>query len=157
MPERRDEPEPDGLGSLPDAALAPFRKQSQAEFEIEFFDSILARAPDYIDVLRSQGELLSRKGYHERALVVDRRLAKLLPQDGVVQYNLACSLARNTLADECLVALRRALEHGYDDFEYLDLDADFDVIRGDARFTAVVDEFRPKPTTKRRSRSRGKQ
>lgn len=157
MPERRDEPEPDGLGSLPDGALAPFRKQSQAEFEIEFFDSILARAPEYIDVLRSQGELLSRKGHHERALVIDRRLAKLLPQDGVVQYNLACSLARNELADECLVSLRRALERGYDDFEYLDLDADFDAIRADARFTALVDEFRPQPAAKRRSRSRGKQ
>jgi len=157
MPDHRDEPEPDGLGSLPDAVLAPFRKQSQAEFEIEFFDSILARNTDYIDVLRCQGELLSRKGYHERALVIDRRLAKLIPYDGVVHYNLACSLARNGLVDECLSSLRRALERGYDDFEYLDLDTDFEAIRNDARFTGLVDEFRPAPATKRRPKTRGKQ
>ncbi len=157
MPDYRDEPEPDGLGILPDELLAPFRKQSQAEFEIEFFDSILARSADYIDVLRCQGELLSRKGYHLRALAVDRRLAKLVPYDGVVHYNLACSLARNGLGDDCLASLRRALERGYDDFEYLDLDTDFETMRSDPRFTALVDEFRPTPPAKRRSKSRGKQ
>jgi hypothetical protein len=157
MPDYRDEPEPDGLGILPDELLAPFRKQTQAEFEIEFFDSILARSADYVDVLRCQGELLSRKGYHERALSVDRRLAKLVPYDGVVHYNLACSLARNGLGDDCLASLRRALERGYDDFEYLDLDTDFETMRTDPRFTALVDEFRPKPAGKRRSKSRGKQ
>lgn len=157
MPEYRDEPEPDGLGSLPDGLLAPFRKQSQAEFEIEFFDSILTRDPEYVDVLRCQGELLSRKGFHERALVIDRRLAKLIPSDGVVHYNLACSLARNGFGDECLGSLRRALERGYDDFEYLDLDTDFESMRNDTRFTALVDEFRPAPAPKRRPKSRGKQ
>lgn len=156
MPDYRDEPEPDGLGSLPEELLVPYRKQTQAEFEIEFFDSILDRDPDYVDVLRCQGELLSRKGYHERALAVDRRLAKLVPYDGVVHYNLACSLARNGLDDECLASLRRALERGYDDFEYLDLDADFESMRNDPRFTALVDEFRPSPAAKRRSKSRGK-
>jgi hypothetical protein len=157
MPDYRDEPEPDGLGILPDELLAPFRKQSQAEFEIEFFDSILARSSDYVDVLRCQGELLSRKGYHERALAVDRRLAKLVPYDGVVHYNLACSLARNGLGDDCLASLRRALERGYDDFEYLDLDTDFETMRSDPRFTTLVDEFRPRPAAKRRSKTRGKQ
>jgi len=157
MPDYRDEPEPDGLGSLPDELLAPYRKQSQAEFEIEFFETILTRDPEYVDVLRCQGELLSRKGYHERALAVDRRLAKLVPYDGVVHYNLACSLARNGLGDDCLASLRRALERGYDDFEYLDLDADFDSMRSDPRFPALVDEFRPTPAAKRRSKSRGKQ
>lgn len=157
MPDHRDEPEPDALGILPDALLAPFRKQSQADFQIEFFESILARSPDYVDVLRCQGELLSRKGYHERALAVDRRLAKLVPHDGVVHYNLACSLARNGLGDECLASLRRALERGYDDFEYLDLDTDFESMRTDPRFAALVDEFRPVPAAKRRPKSRGKQ
>ncbi|MBL9092948.1 MAG: hypothetical protein JNL96_17150 [Planctomycetaceae bacterium] len=142
----------DALGTWPEAALAPFRKQSQAEFEIDFFDSILARAPAYIDVLRCQGELLSRKGLHERALLIDRRLAELAPTDAVVLYNLACSLSRNEIFDEALVALRRGLENGYDDFEYLELDGDFDGLRADPRFQALVEEFTPSHVVKRRAK-----
>jgi tetratricopeptide (TPR) repeat protein len=150
-------PKNDVLGNLPDRVIDRFRKQSQLDFEISFFDAILRRSPDYVDVLRCQGELLSRKGFHRRALVIDRRLAELLPADSVVQYNLACSLSRNALFEEALAALRIALECGYDDFEYLDLDGDFDALRSDSRYQTLVAEFRPEPVAKRRSkRSRRK-
>jgi len=145
-------PKPDVLGNLPDRVIDRFRKLSQLDFEISFFDSILRGAPDYVDVLRCQGELLSRKGFHRRALVIDRRLAELLPTDAVVQYNLACSLSRNALYDEALAALRTALVCGYDDFEYLDLDGDFDALRTDARYLTLVAEFRPEPVVKRRTK-----
>jgi len=136
---------------LPDVVPKP-PKQSQLDFDIGFFDSILARAPDYLDVLRCQGELLSRKGLHERALVIDRRLAESLPKDSVVHYNLACSLAQNSLHDESLDVLRRAFELGYDDFEHLDYDDDLDLLRRDPRYLALVKEFRPPPAPKRKPR-----
>ena len=62
-------------GELPEALVASFRDQSQLDFDLAFFDHLLQREPDYIDVLRCQGELLTRKGQHERALTIDRRLA----------------------------------------------------------------------------------
>lgn len=148
--------QPDESGKLlPDIDL-PKVKKSQLEFDIEFFDSVLRRAPDYLDVLRCQGELLSRKGLHARALEIDRRLAAALPHDAVVQYNLACSLARNELPADAVAALRRAFERGYDDFEHLDLDQDLESLRTDPRYVAVVDEFRPRPTPRRAKKSRRK-
>jgi hypothetical protein len=148
--------QPDESGKLlPDIDL-PKVKKSQLEFDIEFFDSVLRRAPDYLDVLRCQGELLSRKGLHARALEIDRRLAAALPHDAVVQYNLACSLARNELPADAVAALRRAFERGYDDFEHLDLDQDLESLRTDPRYLAVVDEFRPRPTPRRAKKSRRK-
>ncbi len=93
------------------------------------------------DVLRCQGELLSRKGLNDLALVVDRRLAKLLPADFVVRYNLACSLAVGGFRREAIAALRKALEQGYDDFEYLENDGDLDSLREDPTFHALLREF----------------
>src|SRR5262245_29873398 len=78
----------------------------QLDFEIGFFDHILARRPECVDVLRTQGELLSRRGLHARALVADRRLAQLLPQDARTRYNLACSLAIAGQRKEALAELR---------------------------------------------------
>lgn len=147
-----DDLRPEGSGDLlPDIEL-PKVKKSQLDFDLEFFDSILRRAPDYIDVLRCQGELLSRKGLHERALEIDRRLAAALPHDSVVQYNLACSLACNGLATDAVAALRRAFERGYDDFEHLDLDQDLEALRTDPRYVALLEEFRPRPNPPRRAK-----
>jgi tetratricopeptide (TPR) repeat protein len=124
-----------GLATLPD--------QSQLDFDLAFFDSLLAREPNYIDVLRCQGELLTRKGLHERALKIDRRLVTLLPDDCVVHYNLACSLA---LAGELRAAireLRTALEYGYEDLDYMLVDSDLDSLRSDPEFQALLREFAP--------------
>ena len=110
---------------LPAGKGEPFAK-SQLDFDIAFFDRILQRRPDYVDVLRCQGELLSRKGLHQLALAVDRRLAELLPEDYVVRYNLACSLAVGGYRREAIATLRTALEQGYDDFDYMESDSDLD-------------------------------
>ena len=122
-------------------AGAAFRQQSQLDFDIAFYDAILECDPEYIDVLRCQGELLSRKGLHGRALAVDRRLAELLPGDPVVQYNLACSLAMGGLDEESLAALEAALAAGYDDFEHLALDKDLDSLRASLAFHALLRRY----------------
>jgi tetratricopeptide (TPR) repeat protein len=118
----------------------PFAK-SQLDFDIAFYDRILRRQPDYIDVLRCQGELLSRKGLHSLALAIDRRLAELLPTDYVIRYNLACSLAMGGYRREAIVALRAALENGYDDFEFLESDSDLDALRDDPAYRALLREY----------------
>jgi predicted Zn-dependent protease len=104
-------------------------EQSQLDFDIEFFQRVLERQPDFVDVLRCQGQLLTRKGLHARALEVDRRLVELRPGDGVAHYNLACSLALGRRPGEAIAELERAFENGYDDFEYLEADSDLASIR----------------------------
>ena len=118
----------------------PFPK-SQLDFDIGFFGRILERNSDYVDVLRCQGALLSRKGLHTLALAIDRRLAELLPGDDVIRYNLACSLASNGQTTEAIEALRAALESGYDDFEYMEQDADLDPLRKLPAYRALLQEF----------------
>jgi hypothetical protein len=123
---------------FPESAVAAFRRQSQLDFDVDFYHAVLERDPDYVDVLRCQGELLSRKGLHDRALVVDRRLAELLPGDPVVQYNLACSLALGGFDVESLAALETAFETGYDDFEHLEADKDLDSLRTSSAFQTLL-------------------
>ena len=114
---------------------------NQLDFELEFFGSVLARHPDYVDVLRMLGNLLTLKGRFAEGLQVDRRLVQLRPGDPLAHYNLACSYALLKRPDQSLKTLRRAVELGYRDFRYMCEDHDLDSVRQDPRFRQLLREF----------------
>lgn len=60
----------------------------------------------------------------------------------LAEYNLACIYSIQRNADAAIRHLRRAIQLGYNDFEQLEADADFDNIRGDPRFTALLPQER---------------
>jgi len=84
------------------------------------------------------GELASRRGLHERALEIDRRLVARLPEDLLARYNLACSLALAGCADEAMACLGEAFRLGYDDVAHMEVDPDLASIRERPEFRALV-------------------
>jgi len=58
-----------------------FGKLNQLDFDIDFFEKLLARNGDSVEVLRTLGELVSKKGDVQRSLEIDRRLVERLPDD----------------------------------------------------------------------------
>lgn len=99
------------------------------DLQIDLYERILARNPDYILVLRALGELLALKGRYDRSLEVDRRLVSLVPHDCVARYNLACALAVQGAPRQAIEELGKAMKFGYDDFGHLEIDPDLDNIR----------------------------
>ena len=123
------------------SAVTRWKVQDQLEFDIEFYDRVLDRNPDQVEVLRVQGELLSRRGLHRRALKVDQRLVALRPMDGVAHYNLACSLALLGRGDEALSELWHAFDVGYDDMLHLESDPALEVVREMPGYQDLVREY----------------
>jgi tetratricopeptide (TPR) repeat protein len=121
--------------------LGRLAEQSQLDFELDFFAGILQRYPDYIDVLRVMGTLLTLKGRYSDGLQIDKRLVQLRPTDSLAHYNLACSFALLKRADQALKTLRKAVELGYRDFRYMREDHDLDSIRHDPRFRQLLREY----------------
>jgi len=131
-------------GSEPTSTSSPLARladQTQLDFELDFFSAVLQRYPDYVDVLRVLGNLLTLKGRYAEGLQVDRRLVQLRPTDALAHYNLACSYALLKRSDQALKTLRRAIELGYRDFRYMREDRDLDAIRQDPRFRQLLREF----------------
>ena len=127
------------MGELTVAAtLQTLTSRSQADFEIDFFERILNRNPDHVDVLRALGDLFAEKGWHRRALQIDLRLAALRPRDPAVCYNLACSHALLGHVTEALLALRHALSAGFRDFQTLATDPDLASLRFRPEFAQVL-------------------
>jgi tetratricopeptide (TPR) repeat protein len=137
-----NKPANEGHGSA-SAANVPARvtDQNQLDFELDFFGGVLDRCPDYVDVLRIMGNLLTLKGRFADGLQIDRRLVQLRPNDSLAHYNLACSYALLKRPDQALKTLRRAVELGYRDFRYMKEDHDLDSVRHDPRFRQLLREY----------------
>ena len=127
--------------SIKSAPAPKAEQQSQVDFELDFFEGILNRNPDYIDVLRVHGNNLTLKGLYAEGLKIDRRIVDVRPRDALAHYNLACSFALLKRVDPALRALRRAIELGYRDFCYMREDRDLVAIRKDPRFRRLLAEF----------------
>jgi tetratricopeptide (TPR) repeat protein len=128
-------------GPAPETSTRRLREQSQLDFELEFFGRILERDPLFGDALRVHGNNLAAKGEYARALQIDRRLVRLLPDRAVPWYNLACSYALMGMIDPAFAALQRALELGYRYFEHLRRDPDLKSLRRDPRFARLLRRY----------------
>jgi tetratricopeptide (TPR) repeat protein len=135
---KKPNPQPQ-TGGCP--SLEQLAQEKQLDFELRFFESILATYPDYVDVLRVMSNNLTHKHRYREGLEIDRQLVRLRPLDSVAHYNLACSFALLRKADQALKALERAIELGYRDFQYMAQDKDLDSIRKDPRFQQIIREF----------------
>ena len=116
-------------------------KLDQHNFDVAFYERVLERQPNDIRLLRLLGELYARSGQYDRALEIDQRLAGLLPEDGIVHYNLACSQAMRGAAQEAICSLSRAIELGYNDFSHLEVDPDLINIRQLPQFQALMRQY----------------
>lgn len=114
------------------------REQTQVEFEIEFLGRILERDPFFVDALRAQASNLAAAGQYARALQIDRRLVRLIPDNRSAWYNLACSYAVLGMVEPAFFALERSLELGYRSLKRLRRDPDLKCLRRDPRFLRLL-------------------
>ena len=119
-------------------------KKSDPAFEIGFFESVLRRDPRYPEVLEILGGLYTKAGRIADGLKMDRRLVRLRPENPTAHYNLACSLALCRRKAESMRSLKRAIELGYDDYDWMSKDPDLAILRERPQFIAMLSSLRPR-------------
>jgi len=111
--------------------------------EIQFYEGILAQDPDYVEALLLLAEAYTKAGLYEKGLEADQRLAKLLPKDPSVHYNLACSWALTGHRDEALATIEHAIGLGFSDVELLMNDEDLALLHDEDEFARLIAQFFP--------------
>ena len=104
------------------------------DFQIEFYEGVLRKNPNFVEALSALGDLYTAAGFFQKGLEIDERLIQLRPEDPIVLYNLACSYSLLHRMDEALKTIQFAIEFGYHDFEHLEEDEDLANLRNDQRF-----------------------
>lgn len=114
---------------------------NERDFELEFCQQILRLAPNHPEALAMLGEAYTKRGEYEKGLETDLRLSQISPENEIVQYNLACSYALTGNKADALAALERAVELGYRDLDHLKGDRDLEMLRGEPRFTRLLERL----------------
>lgn len=127
------------------AALAQLAERPQVDFELDFFQAILDRLPDYTDALQVLASNLSSKGLVKEGLKVDQRIVQLRPADATAHYNLACRYALLRQPDLAIQTLKKAVDLGYKDFQFMTQDRDLESIRKDPRFCDLLKKHGTRP------------
>lgn len=130
------------------------KREDDLDFEIRFYEEILKEKPDFIEALIAIGDLYTQRGLVEKGLEVDLRLSRLRPDDDGVLYNLACSYSLMREIDKAFGAMKLALECGYDDLNYLEVDDDLEHLRKDERFQEYFDRLRKERSEKTSPKNR---
>ena len=113
------------------------------QFEIEFYEAILRRSPDYTEVVGLLGALYTRVGRVADGLKMDRKLVRLEPENPTAHYNLACSLALCKKRPAALQSLRKAVSLGYDDVDWMLQDPDLEILKPDPEFKQLLGQLKP--------------
>jgi adenylate cyclase len=85
---------------------------------------------------------LCTDGQHERALEYARRAEKIDPDDTAVMINGALLRGRLGMKDEALDMLERVFGAGWGKKEWIEHDPDYDPLRDDPRFKAMIEKLR---------------
>lgn len=113
-------------------------------FEIGFFESILRRDPSYTDVIEILGGLYTKTGRIADGLRMDRKLVRLMPDNATAHYNLACSLALSKRPGDALRSLRKAIDLGYSDIDWMIQDPDLEALKDRPDFQKLIAKMEPK-------------
>jgi tetratricopeptide (TPR) repeat protein len=112
-------------------------------FEIQFFEAVHRRCPDYLEVVGLLGGLYTKAGRITDGLRMDRKLVRLDPANPTAHYNLACSLALCRKRPDALRSLRKALSLGYDDLDWMQQDPDLEILKNDPEFQQLMRQLKP--------------
>ena len=113
------------------------------QFEIEFFEAIHRRCPDYTEVVGLLGGLYTKVGRIADGLKMDRKLVRLEPANPTAHYNLACSLVLCKKRPDALKSLRKAVSLGYNDRDWMEQDPDLEILKSDPEFQALLSQLKP--------------
>ncbi len=118
-------------------------KDHDPVFEIQFFESVLRRDSEYVDVVEILGSLYTKQGRIADGLRMDRKLVKLQPSNATAHYNLACSLALSRRKADALRSLQQAIQLGYTDFEWMSQDPDLEGLKNHPAFLNLLQQLKP--------------
>ena len=113
------------------------KERRDLDIEIGFMERLVKRDPQYVEALQILSADYTKRGQFDDGLKIDRKLARLVPTDSTILYNLACSLSLTKHVRQSAVALHKAIDFGFNEFRMILRDPDLANLRRDPLFDKI--------------------
>jgi adenylate cyclase len=136
------------LSLLQGALLKLGRMQEYADVArraMQALDRHLATDPQDGRALQLATVQAARLGLGDQAREFAERALKVRPDAFSTYYNVACAYSILGDRDEAIGMLDNAVLHGRGNLEWIEHDPDFDALRADPRFEAIINRIRTSP------------
>ncbi|MBX7157705.1 MAG: hypothetical protein K1X66_04885 [Verrucomicrobiae bacterium] len=114
--------------------------------EISFYESLHSRYPDDWEIIKVLADYYMEAQLYPEALALDERIIAQFPNDALAHYNYACSLCRIHQLEASLMALQKAIDLGYHNWDFLLHDKDLEELRNQPNFPKWVQNNLPGKT-----------
>lgn len=121
-----------------------FANLQHADSAVVMYKRALALDPNYFTANLNLGVAHHELKQYDSAIVYIRKAILINPKDNLPYYYLAQSFAKNNKPEDALRYLEQALQRGYDLYEYIAIDPDFDSIRKYAAYKTMMKKYFPK-------------
>ena len=108
---------------------------------LKLADAHLELNPDDARAWYLSAAALMRLGQREQAMERARRASTIDPEDPAVLYNVGCTYALAGSSEQALDHLERAIQNGFGQPEWVENDSDWDSVRDEPRFQALLREL----------------
>ena len=130
--------------------MAKVDDSQNMDFEIKFYEDLVAKKKDFLQALMALGDIYTKRGFYEKGLAIDKKLTRMRPEDPTILYNLACSYSLVNNINQAYNVMKLAIDCGYDDFHHLEKDHDLANLLKDERFQSYLSEKKPRVPGKSR-------
>ena len=101
-------------------------------------------APTYFNAQYRLGIVYHYMDLYDSAIVHFKKAIMLSPQTNISYYYLACSYAMNKKPEDAINYLKQALERGFDNYEFITIEADLESIRKNPAYLNLLKKHFPK-------------
>jgi tetratricopeptide (TPR) repeat protein len=105
---------------------------------IHQYQKALEIQPDFTPAMNDIGLIYVAKGEYDKAFSSYQKIIELKPDNYIAYYNVACIYAKQNKIEEAVDWLKKAVNRGFKDWEYLKTDKDLENIRGSSHFKELT-------------------
>jgi len=107
----------------------------------EAFQSAIQLNPKHVDARFRIAVIYSQQARYSEAINELKQLIAIKPDTPALYYNIACLQARQNNSEDAVEWLKKALNHGYANWDHIKTDPDLENIRGSSSFKTLLNKM----------------
>jgi len=115
-----------------------YQAEKQFDEALSDFNKAIELDSRYYHAYSNRGNVYKDKGQFEQALSDYNKAVELNPNDPVAYYNIACIYSVQKSSEDACAWLKKSIDRGFDKWEHIKKDIDFDNIRDASCYKAIM-------------------